>query len=76
MLLPKNIITLFMFLSADQILNFSAYSVPDIVTILNENFNDFEKSAIEYCARKVAAVDGDLRKALDICRYEIWLEIL
>ena len=54
----------------------------DIVTILNEKFNDFEKSAIEYCARKVAAVDGDLRKALDICMYEKlflsiteWLEI-
>ena len=54
---------------ADQIVNFSAYSVQDIVAILNEKFNGFEKSALEYCARKVAAVDGDLRKALDICRY-------
>ena len=27
-----------------------------------------EKNAIEFCARKVSAVQGDLRKALDICR--------
>ena len=59
----------------DQIVNFSAYSVQDIVAILNEKFNDFEKSAIEYCARKVAAVDGDLRKALDICRYKTFLSV-
>ena len=54
---------------AHQIVNFSAYSVQDITTILNEKFKDFEKSAIKYCARKVAVVDGDLRKALDICRH-------
>ncbi|KAI8597654.1 P-loop containing nucleoside triphosphate hydrolase protein [Dissophora ornata] len=30
-----------------------------------------QKSAIELCARKVAAATGDLRKALDICRQTI-----
>lgn len=27
-----------------------------------------EQNAIQFCARKVAAVAGDMRKALDICR--------
>ena len=25
-------------------------------------------SAVQFCARKMAAVSGDMRKALDICR--------
>ena len=27
-----------------------------------------DRAAIEFCARKVSSVHGDLRKALDICR--------
>ena len=27
-----------------------------------------EPSAIQFCARKVAALAGDIRKALDVCR--------
>ena len=27
-----------------------------------------DPAAIEFCARKVSSVHGDLRKALDICR--------
>lgn len=27
-----------------------------------------EPSAINFCARKVSAVAGDMRKALDVCR--------
>ena len=27
-----------------------------------------EPSAIQFCARKVAALAGDMRKALDVCR--------
>lgn len=30
-----------------------------------------EPSAIQFCARKVAAVAGDMRRALDICRRAI-----
>lgn len=29
-----------------------------------------DASAVQFCARKVSAVSGDARKALDICRYE------
>lgn len=28
-----------------------------------------DASAVQFCARKVSAVSGDARKALDICRY-------
>lgn len=30
-----------------------------------------DASAVQFCARKVSAVSGDARKALDICRYEV-----
>jgi len=30
----------------------------------------FDKNAIEFCARKVASVSGDVRRALQICRFE------
>ena len=29
---------------------------------------EMDSAAIEFCARKVSSVHGDLRKALDICR--------
>jgi origin recognition complex subunit 1 len=29
----------------------------------------FDSNALELCARKVAAVSGDVRKALQICRH-------
>lgn len=31
-----------------------------------------DKGAIDVCARKVASMDGDVRKALDVCRYELY----
>jgi cell division control protein 6 len=30
-----------------------------------------EPSAIQFCARKISAVAGDMRKALDVCRRAI-----
>lgn len=30
-------------------------------------------SAVQFCARKIAAVSGDMRKALDICRRAVEL---
>lgn len=27
-----------------------------------------EPSAVQFCARKISAVAGDMRKALDVCR--------
>ena len=32
-----------------------------------------EPGAIQFCARKVAAVAGDMRKALDVCRRAVEL---
>ncbi|KAG6530468.1 hypothetical protein ZIOFF_012707 [Zingiber officinale] len=34
-------------------------------------YDVFQPAALEYCARKVAATSGDIRKALDICRCAI-----
>ncbi|XP_002733203.1 cell division control protein 6 homolog [Saccoglossus kowalevskii] len=59
-----------------QLLNFSPYSKDQIVTILTDRLNKtkidgapvVDPAAIQFCARKVAAVAGDMRKALDICR--------
>lgn len=33
-----------------------------------EGANVLDVSAVQFCARKIAAVSGDIRKALDICR--------
>lgn len=35
-----------------------------------EGIQAFRREAIEFAARKVGAVSGDARRALDICRYE------
>lgn len=49
-------------------ISYPSYKRDEILTILRNKFTDFEGTAIEFCSRKVAAVDGDLRKAIDICR--------
>ncbi|XP_069399509.1 cell division control protein 6 homolog [Ovis canadensis] len=60
-----------------QLLNFPPYTKNQIATILqdrlNQAFNDqvLDNAAIQFCARKVSAVSGDVRKALDICRRAI-----
>ena len=59
-----------------QLLHFPPYSKDQIVTILQgritgecgETQTVIDPMAVQFCARKVAAVHGDLRKALDICR--------
>ena len=51
-----------------QIISYPSYKRDEIVAILKDKFTGFERTAIEFCSRKVAAVDGDLRKAIDICR--------
>ncbi|KAM9295993.1 cell division control protein 6 homolog [Gastrophryne carolinensis] len=57
-----------------QLLNFSPYSKDQIATILQERLKRvsgdqvLDNAAIQFCARKVSAVSGDARKALDICR--------
>ena len=49
-------------------ISYLSYKYNEIVTILKNKLTDFEKTAIEFCLRKVAAVDGDMRKAIDICQ--------
>ncbi|XP_072269792.1 cell division control protein 6 homolog [Pyxicephalus adspersus] len=56
-----------------QLLNFSPYTKDQIATILQDRLTQvsgqvLDNVAIQFCARKVSAVSGDARKALDICR--------
>ncbi|XP_036194958.1 cell division control protein 6 homolog isoform X1 [Myotis myotis] len=59
-----------------QLLNFPPYTRNQIATILQDRLNQvsrdqiLDSAAIQFCARKVSAVSGDVRKALDVCRRE------
>lgn len=62
-----------------KIVNFTPYSKEDIINIVkdrlrsvtesNDNQPIIEDRAINLCATKVAATNGDIRKVLDICRF-------
>ncbi|XP_015264825.1 PREDICTED: cell division control protein 6 homolog [Gekko japonicus] len=60
-----------------QLLNFSPYSKDQLASILEERLKPvsgeqvLDQAAIQFCARKVSAISGDARKALDICRRAI-----
>ncbi|XP_045382377.1 cell division control protein 6 homolog isoform X2 [Lemur catta] len=60
-----------------QLLNFPPYTRVQIATILQDRLNQvsrdqvLDNAAIQFCARKVSAVSGDVRKALDVCRRAI-----
>ncbi|GAB6020224.1 AAA ATPase [Chamberlinius hualienensis] len=64
-----------------ELLHFQPYSKEQISTIINErlklvksdNPQIIKSMAIEFCARKVASVTGDMRKALDVCRRAVEL---
>ena len=54
-----------------QLLHFPPYTKDQIVTILQGRLGNgrvVDPMAVQFIARKVAAVHGDVRKALDICR--------
>lgn len=58
-----------------HLLHFPPYTREEIVIILTARVGQeagkevvMDRAAIEFCARKVSSVHGDLRKALDICR--------
>lgn len=59
-----------------DLLNFRPYSKDQLVSILEDRVKKMttaeerviDPKAIQFCARKVSAVTGDARKALDICR--------
>ncbi|CAL8101051.1 unnamed protein product [Calicophoron daubneyi] len=54
-------------------LTFAPYSHEQLVSIVRSHLNEsvsntFQEKALELASRKVAAVSGDVRRALDICR--------
>ncbi|KAK3083536.1 hypothetical protein FSP39_024975 [Pinctada imbricata] len=62
-----------------KLLNFAPYSKDQIAAILKDRLVQLEKdgmcvmepSAVQFCARKISAVAGDMRKALDVCRRSV-----
>uniref|UniRef100_A0A8C8S824 Cell division control protein n=1 Tax=Pelusios castaneus TaxID=367368 RepID=A0A8C8S824_9SAUR len=60
-----------------QLLNFPPYTKEQIAFILQERLKQvsgdqvLDSTAVQFCARKVSAVSGDARKALDVCRRAI-----
>ncbi|XP_067168016.1 cell division control protein 6 homolog [Apteryx mantelli] len=57
-----------------QLLTFAPYTREQLASILQERLKQvagepvLDTSAVQFCARKVSAVSGDARKALDVCR--------
>ncbi|KAJ2558247.1 Origin recognition complex, subunit 1 [Coemansia sp. RSA 1933] len=52
-------------------INFQPYSYHQLMTIVQSRLEGcmaFDSDAIELCARKISAVSGDARRALDVCR--------
>ena len=61
-----------------QLLHFPPYTKDQIIIILRERLGSnselvIDPMAVQFCARKVAAVHGDLRKALGVCRRAVEL---
>ncbi|KAK9768150.1 Origin recognition complex, subunit 1 [Basidiobolus ranarum] len=57
-------------------INFQPYSHQQLYSIIQSRLvgnNAFDSDAMEFCARKVSAVSGDARRALDICRRAVEL---
>lgn len=44
---------------------------PSLLYVTTPFQGTLDKAAVAFCARKVSAVSGDMRKALDICRRSI-----
>ncbi|XP_076880782.1 cell division control protein 6 homolog [Brachyhypopomus gauderio] len=57
-----------------QLLHFPPYSREELTAIVQDRLTQvsgetvLDAAAVQFCARKVSAVSGDARKALDICR--------
>ncbi|XP_062244274.1 cell division control protein 6 homolog [Platichthys flesus] len=57
-----------------QLLHFPPYSRQELAAIVQDRLTQasadgiLDAAAVQFCARKVSAVSGDARKALDICR--------
>ncbi|XP_078446970.1 cell division control protein 6 homolog isoform X5 [Wolffia australiana] len=55
-----------------SVVTFRAYNKDQILEILNQRlsilgYEVFDAQALEFCARKVAAASGDMRRALSVC---------
>ncbi|XP_069762035.1 cell division control protein 6 homolog [Narcine bancroftii] len=57
-----------------QLLNFTPYTKDQIMAIVQDRLTQvpgesvLDAAAIQFCARKISSVSGDVRKALDVCR--------
>ena len=64
-------------LPGPRLLRFAPYGREQLTAILHGRLEQLqggpvlEPSALQFCARKVSAVSGDARKALDVCRW-VW----
>lgn len=60
-----------------ELLHFAPYSQDEIASILKDRLLEcgpvVQPLALQFCARKVAACTGDIRKALDVCRRAVEL---
>uniref|UniRef100_A0A4W5S1J7 Cell division control protein n=1 Tax=Hucho hucho TaxID=62062 RepID=A0A4W5S1J7_9TELE len=62
-----------------QLLHFPPYSRQELAAIVQDRLTQvsgegfLDSAAVQFCARKVSAVSGDARKALDICRRAVEL---
>lgn len=54
-------------------MNFPMYKNTDIISILSEAkaFLPFTQDGLEYCARKISSLNGDIRKAMLIQKYAV-----
>lgn len=72
-----SLIKCFCNIACPQLLHFSPYTSENICEIIKNRLSNlpsiYDKVAIQFCARKVSSVNGDLRKALDISRRAVEL---
>ncbi|KAJ1829939.1 Origin recognition complex, subunit 1 [Coemansia sp. RSA 2711] len=57
-------------------INFQPYAHQQLMAIVQSRLNGclaFDADAVELCARKISAVSGDARRALDVCRRAVEL---
>ena len=64
-------------IACPELLHFNPYTKEEITAIIEKRLssmpNIFGKMAIQFCARKISSANGDIRKALDMCRRAVEL---
>lgn len=61
--------TIIQFLEINNIVCITSPNILMFLSCLKIGSSDIDPMAIQFCARKVHAITGDVRKALDILRY-------